>query len=221
MPNKIFTFEDYLNNIKDKGFYKSLYDELDPGQYTFGYKIETVESGQTIGQISSTVFLSAVEYLIPIATNKLISTLVNKLKPIKDLIQYGSDFYSYIKSNFQIEKEEKFQEWRREQKKIWVQHYISDENGKWVKSWDKVFAIAEMHFANVILKMNGRTYYKYYNYGVYETRSEPAFVREIKRNVEEVESPNYGSNNTLLSIAKENYFTYLNSGKYNIWYETP
>jgi hypothetical protein len=134
LPNKIFTFEDYLNNIKDKGFYKSLYDELDPGQYTFGYKIETVESGQTIGQISSTVFLSAVEYLIPIATNKLISTLVNKLKPIKDLIQYGSDFYSYIKSNFQIEKEEKFQEWRREQKKIWVQHYISDENGKWVKS---------------------------------------------------------------------------------------
>lgn len=99
--------------------------------------------------------------------------------------------------------------------------YISNRNGKWIKSWEKIFAIAELHYANVIVEIKGRSYYKYYNYGVYETRSEPAERKEVKRNVEEIKSLNYGNHSKLLLIAKENYFTYINNGTYYVWYEIP
>ncbi|KLO21580.1 hypothetical protein [Marinitoga sp. 1155] len=219
--NKIFTFEDYLNSAKNKKEKFSLYDQLDPGQYTYGYRIDTVEAGPTIGQISSDIFSNTVDYLTGVLTNKLISIIAKKLEPIKDLIQYGNDFYSYLKNNFKIEKKKKFQEWRREQKRIYVIHYISNRNGKWIKSWEKIFAIAELHYANVIVEIKGRSYYKYYNYGVYETRSEPAERKEVKRNVKEIKSLNYGNHSKLLLIAKENYFTYINNGTYYVWYEIP
>lgn len=220
LPNKIFTFEDYLNNIKDKGVYESLYDELDPGQYTFGYRLDTTKTGYTDGEMSRRIFNATLNTILDIATNNIINSIASELKNFIEYIQYTEDFISYLKNNFRITKTTTKEARHYTLRKVYVIHYIS-ENGNWKKGWGKVFAIAEHNYSSLLVRVEGIAKYKYNDNDIIETREKLDETTITRGNLDVKDSPNYNNISQLCLIAKDNYLNYINGGNYYVWYEKP
>ncbi|KLO20903.1 hypothetical protein X275_10940 [Marinitoga sp. 1197] len=219
--NKIFTFEDYLNSAKNKKEKFSLYDQLDPGQYTYGYRIDTSQTGYTDGEMSRKIFNATLNTILNIATNKIVNSIASKLRNIIEYIQYTGDFISYLRSNFVITGTLTEEARHYTLKKVYVIHYVSDKNGNWKKSWKKLFVVAERNYSSLRVIVKGKIKYKYNDNGTIETREKLDGTVITKENLDIKDSPNYNKLSKLCLIAKENYLNYINGGIYNVWYEKP
>ncbi|NUU98114.1 hypothetical protein [Marinitoga sp. 1138] len=218
--NKVFTFEDYLN-VKNKNNNISLYDQIDPGRYTYGYRIDTSQTGYTDGEMSRRIFNATLNTLLNIATNKIVNSIASKLRNIIEYIQYTGDFISYLRSNFEITETLTEEARHYTLKKVYVIHYVSDKNGNWKKSWKKLFAVAEQNYSSLRVTVKGKTKYKYNDNGTIETREKLDGTVITKENLDIKDSPNYNKPSKLCLIAKEIYLNYINGGTYYVWYEKP